>query len=81
MTRFIVVWDVIEGAIAVPAGVMADSIALVGFGIDSGIEGLRRLGGHDSCAVAAMLGKAGASLEALTFYVLAPTSASRPSGI
>lgn len=35
---FIVVWDVIEGVVAVTAGLVADSIALVGFGIDSAIE-------------------------------------------
>ena len=35
---FIVVWDCIEGAIAVTAGLAAGSIALLGFGIDSGIE-------------------------------------------
>ena len=35
---FIVVWDVIEGVIAVTAGLAAGSIALLGFGIDSGIE-------------------------------------------
>ena len=34
----IVVWDVIEGGVAVTAGLAAGSIALVGFGIDSGIE-------------------------------------------
>ena len=34
----IVVWDVIEGAVAVTAGLASGSIALVGFGIDSGIE-------------------------------------------
>lgn len=34
----IVVWDVVEGVIAVAAGLAAGSIALVGFGIDSGIE-------------------------------------------
>ena len=34
----IVVWDVIEGAVAVTAGLAASSIALVGFGIDSSIE-------------------------------------------
>lgn len=31
-------WDVVEGAIAVTAGIVAGSIALVGFGIDSSIE-------------------------------------------
>lgn len=35
---FILVWDVVEGVIAVAAGLAAGSIALVGFGIDSGIE-------------------------------------------
>ena len=35
---FIVVWDVIEGVVAVTAGLAAGSIALVGFGIDSSIE-------------------------------------------
>jgi divalent metal cation (Fe/Co/Zn/Cd) transporter len=34
----IVVWDVLEGAVAVTAGVIANSIALIGFGIDSAIE-------------------------------------------
>ncbi len=38
LAYFIVVWDVSEGAIAVTAGLAAGSIALVGFGIDSGIE-------------------------------------------
>jgi len=35
---FILIWDVVEGVIAVTAGLAAGSIALVGFGIDSGIE-------------------------------------------
>lgn len=34
----IIVWDVIEGIVAVTAGRAAGSIALVGFGIDSAIE-------------------------------------------
>ena len=34
----IVVWDVIEGAVALTAGLAAGSIALIGFGIDSAIE-------------------------------------------
>ena len=34
----IVVWDVIEGAVAVTAGIAAGSVALIGFGIDSAIE-------------------------------------------
>ena len=35
---FIVAWDLIEGAVAVTAGLAAGSIALIGFGIDSSIE-------------------------------------------
>lgn len=35
---FIVGWDVIEGVVAVTAGIIAGSIALIGFGIDSAIE-------------------------------------------
>lgn len=35
---FIVGWDTVEGAVAVTAGLVAGSIALVGFGIDSAIE-------------------------------------------
>lgn len=35
---FTVGWDAIEGIVAVTAGVLAGSIALVGFGIDSSIE-------------------------------------------
>lgn len=35
---FIVGWDALEGIVAVTAGILASSIALVGFGIDSAIE-------------------------------------------
>jgi divalent metal cation (Fe/Co/Zn/Cd) transporter len=38
LAYFIIVWDLIEGMVAVTAGVLAGSIALLGFGIDSGIE-------------------------------------------
>ena len=38
LALLIVAWDVIEGVVAVTAGLAAGSIALVGFGIDSGIE-------------------------------------------
>lgn len=39
------IWDVLEGGIAVTAGLSAGSIARVGFGIDSGDRGLRRRAG------------------------------------
>jgi divalent metal cation (Fe/Co/Zn/Cd) transporter len=35
---FTVGWNVIEGVIAIAAGVYAGSIALIGFGLDSYIE-------------------------------------------
>lgn len=35
---FTVGWNVVEGVIAVAAGLLAGSVALVGFGVDSGIE-------------------------------------------
>jgi cation diffusion facilitator family transporter len=35
---FTVTWNVIEAAIAITAGVIAGSVALIGFGVDSGIE-------------------------------------------
>lgn len=36
-------WMTIEGAVAITAGIVASSIALVGFGLDSGIEGVASL--------------------------------------
>lgn len=33
-------WNVVEGVIAVGAGVIAGSPALVGFGVDSGVESI-----------------------------------------
>lgn len=38
LTYFLLVWDVIEGGVAITAGILANSIALIGFGIDSLIE-------------------------------------------
>lgn len=35
---FTVTWNVVEAAVAITAGVVASSVALLGFGIDSGIE-------------------------------------------
>jgi divalent metal cation (Fe/Co/Zn/Cd) transporter len=33
-------WMTVEGAVAIAAGIVASSIALIGFGLDSGIEGV-----------------------------------------
>ena len=49
----IIVWDVIEGVVAVTAGIAAGSIALIGFGIDSSIEVFAASIVVWNCAVAA----------------------------
>jgi divalent metal cation (Fe/Co/Zn/Cd) transporter len=36
-------WMAVEGAVAIAAGIAASSIALIGFGLDSGVEGLASL--------------------------------------
>ena len=72
LAYFIIVWDVIEGVVAVTAGILARSIALLGFGIDSGIEVF-------AAAVTVWQLRGGARarqrpalrLIALTFFVLA----------
>lgn len=67
-------WNVLEAAVAVGAGVMAGSIALIGFGVDSVIESLSggillwRLWRHD--ADSAREAKA-LKLVGLSFFVLA----------
>ena len=38
LNRFTIGWNVVEGVVAVTAGVLAGSVSLVGFGLDSGIE-------------------------------------------
>lgn len=40
LAQFTVVYNVIEGVVAITAGVLAGLVSLVGFGIDSGIESL-----------------------------------------
>jgi len=70
------VWMGAEGAIAITAGVLAGSIALVGFGIDSAIEGVaslvivwrftgRRLLSH-------VAEERAQKLVAIQFFILAP---------
>ena len=70
------VWMGAEGTIAVVAGVLAGSIALVGFGIDSAIEGFAsaiivwRFTGHRIFSEAAET--RAQKLVAIQFFVLAP---------
>ncbi|HET6689984.1 MAG TPA: cation transporter [Miltoncostaeaceae bacterium] len=65
-----------EGAIAITAGVMAGSVALVGFGLDSAIEGFAsaiivwRFTGHRVFSEAAET--RAQKLVAIQFFVLAP---------
>jgi divalent metal cation (Fe/Co/Zn/Cd) transporter len=70
------VWMGAEGAIAVIAGILAGSIALIGFGIDSAIEGFAslvivwRFTGHRLLSHAAE--ERAQKLVALQFFLLAP---------
>lgn len=38
LTVFTVIWNIIEGCIAITSGVMANSVALISFGVDSFVE-------------------------------------------
>lgn len=69
-------WMTAEGAVAVVAGVLAGSIALIGFGIDSAIEGLAsaiivwRFAAHRMFSEAAET--RAQRLVAVQFFLLAP---------
>jgi divalent metal cation (Fe/Co/Zn/Cd) transporter len=69
-------WMTIEGAVAITAGIVASSIALVGFGLDSGIEGVAsviiiwRFTGHRMFSHAAE--QRAQKLVAVQFFLLAP---------
>jgi divalent metal cation (Fe/Co/Zn/Cd) transporter len=70
------VWMTAEGVIGITAGILAGSIALIGFGIDSAIEGLAsgiiiwRFTGHRVYSEAAET--RAQKLVALQFFLLAP---------
>jgi divalent metal cation (Fe/Co/Zn/Cd) transporter len=70
------VWMGTEGAIAITAGVLAGSIALIGFGLDSAIEGFAslvivwRFTGHRLLSHAAE--ERAQRLVAIQFFILAP---------
>jgi divalent metal cation (Fe/Co/Zn/Cd) transporter len=69
-------WMTVEGAVAIAAGIVAGSIALVGFGLDSAIEGFAsviiiwRFTGHRMLSHAAE--ERAQRLVAIQFFVLAP---------
>ena len=69
-------WMTVEGAVAISAGLVASSIALVGFGLDSAIEGFASLvivwrftGSRMFSAVAETRAQ---KLVAIQFFLLAP---------
>ena len=70
------VWMTVEGAIAVVAGISAGSIALIGFGIDSAIEGtasvviIWRFWGNRALSETAE--RRAQKLVAVQFFILAP---------
>ena len=69
-------WMTAEGAIGVTAGILANSIALVGYGLDSSIEGIAslviiwRFTGHRVHSDAAE--RRAQKVVAVTFFLLAP---------
>ena len=70
------VWMTVEGAVAITAGIAAGSIALIGFGLDSAIEGFAsvvivwRFTGHRIHSQAAE--QRAQKLVAVQFFLLAP---------
>jgi divalent metal cation (Fe/Co/Zn/Cd) transporter len=70
------VWMTAEGVIAIVAGILAGSIALIGFGIDSGIEGIAsvviiwRFWG--ARALSEQVERRAQKLVAVQFFILAP---------
>jgi cation diffusion facilitator family transporter len=76
---FTVSWNVVEAAVAITAGLIAGSVALVGFGVDSGIEvisavallwRLRRAGADASEAEEAHAERRALYAVAATFFLL-----------
>src|SRR4030095_3126786 len=77
---FTVGWHVVEAVVALAAGVIAGSVALIGFGADSGIEvisavgllwRLRKAGPHAAVSEESAAEKRALSIVALTFFLLA----------
>jgi divalent metal cation (Fe/Co/Zn/Cd) transporter len=77
---FTVGWNVVEGVVAIGAGVVAGSVALIGFGADSAIEvisslgllwRLRRAGPHATVGEESAAEKRALYVVATTFFLLA----------
>ena len=69
-------WMTIEGAVAITAGIIASSVALVGFGLDSVIEGVasrdHHLAVHRRSGLLSLAEQRAQKLVALQFFLLAP---------
>jgi cation diffusion facilitator family transporter len=77
---FTVAWNVVEAFVAIGVGVVVGSVALVGFGVDSGIEvisavallwRLRKAGPHASAEEQGAAERKALYLVAATFFLLA----------
>jgi divalent metal cation (Fe/Co/Zn/Cd) transporter len=73
-------WNVVEAVVAIAAGVLAGSVALIGFGADSAIEvvsavgllwRLRKAGPHAPIAEESAAEKRALYVVAITFFLLA----------
>ena len=76
-------WMSIEGVVGVVTGIATNSIALLGYGLDSTIQGIGsliiiwRFTGHRIHSQHAE--QRAQKIVAVTFFLLAPTSAAKPS--
>jgi divalent metal cation (Fe/Co/Zn/Cd) transporter len=77
---FTIGWNVIEAFVAIGAGIIAGSVALIGFGVDSGIEvisavgllwRLRKAGPHASVQEESSAERRALYIVAATFFLLA----------
>jgi hypothetical protein len=77
---FTIGWNVIEAFVAIGAGLVAGSVALIGFGVDSAIEvisavgllwRLRKAGPHAAVAEESAAEKRALYVVAITFFLLA----------
>ena len=77
---FTVGWNIVEAVVAIGAGIIAGSVALIGFGADSAIEvvsavgllwRLRKAGPHAAVREESAAEKRALYVVAITFFLLA----------
>ncbi|MCR6704754.1 MAG: hypothetical protein NVV66_08670 [Cellulomonas sp.] len=49
LAQFTVAYNVVEGAVAITAGLLAGLVSVVGFGVDSAIESIAGVPGRAAC--------------------------------